>query len=84
MQPRHFFRAASMGRPIVRRFASEFWRLPHRIPESPDVSFTNPIDKHMAAVLARPGCPVCNNVAERELQERCFSHDFPQHTIRTN
>jgi hypothetical protein len=47
--------------PIVRRFASELWRLPHRIPESPEVSLTNPIDKLVAAVLARPGCPVCNN-----------------------
>jgi hypothetical protein len=53
--------------PIVRRCASELWRLPHRIPESPDVPFTNPIDSHVAALLARPGSPVRNNVTEREL-----------------
>jgi hypothetical protein len=54
--------------PIVGRCASERWRLPRRIPESPGVSFANPIDKHVAALLAMPGCPVCNNVAERKLR----------------
>jgi hypothetical protein len=68
MQPlANFLTLFPWSGPIVRRFASELWRLPYPIPESPEVSFTNPIDRHVAALVARPGCPVCNNVAEREL-----------------
>jgi hypothetical protein len=33
--------------PIVRSCASELSRLPHRIPESPVVSFTNPISANI-------------------------------------
>lgn len=69
----NFLARLPLSGPIVRRYAYELWRLPHRIPESPEISLTKSIHKHVAAPLATPGCPVCNNVAERELQERCFS-----------
>jgi hypothetical protein len=56
-----FFARLPWSGPIVRRCASELRRLPHRILESPEVSLTDPIDKHVAALLAWPGCLGCIN-----------------------